>query len=67
MFPEAIELFKFNLEQFPNSGYAYGHLGNAYLRAGNNDLAKLNFTKAAELVPEEQYYKEELAKLSRKK
>ena len=67
MFPEAIELFKFNLEQFPNSGQAYGHMANAYLRAGNNDLAKLNFTKAAELVPEEEYYKEELAKISRTK
>jgi CubicO group peptidase (beta-lactamase class C family) len=67
LFPEAIELFKFNLEQFPNSGYAYGHLGSAYLRAGNNDLAKLNFIKAVELAPEEEYHKTELAKLSGKK
>jgi len=63
-FPEAIELFKFNLEQFPYSGYAYAHLANAYMRAGNNDLAKLNFTRAAELAPEEEYYKEMLVKLS---
>ena len=67
MFNEAIELFKFNLEQFPTSGHAYAHLANAYLKAGNNDLAKLNFTRAAELVPDEEYYKEMLAKLSGKK
>jgi hypothetical protein len=64
-FAEAIELFKFNLEQFPNSGRAYGHLANAYLRAGDSDLAKVNFAKAAELTPEEEYYKEELAKLTK--
>jgi Flp pilus assembly protein TadD len=63
MFNEALEVFKFNAELNPASGYAHGHLGVAYARAGNKDLAWSNLKKAIELVPKEEYFKEELKKL----
>ncbi len=67
MFDEALEVFKFNVELNPTSGYAYGHLGVAYGRSGKKQLAKENLTKAIELVPTEEYFKEELNKLIKKK
>lgn len=67
MFNEALEVFKFNLELNPNSGYAYGHLGVAYARMAEKDLARLNLKKAIDLVPNEEYFKEELKKLEEKK
>lgn len=66
MFNEALEIFKFNVELNPTSGYAYGHLGVAYSRAGNKDLAGLNLRKAVELLPKEEYFKEALKKLTLK-
>lgn len=66
MFKEALEVFKFNLELNPNSGYAYGHLGVAYSRSSNKEMARLNLKKATELVPAEEYFKEELKKLDSK-
>lgn len=63
MFDEAIELFKFNVEQFPNSGWAHSHLARAYARAGANALARQYFQKAIELMPEEEAFKEELRKV----
>jgi Flp pilus assembly protein TadD len=67
MFNEALEVFKFNVELNPTSGYAYGHLGVAYARSGKKQQAKENLTKAIELVPTEKYFKDELNKLIKKK
>jgi Flp pilus assembly protein TadD len=63
MFPEAEQVLKFNLEQFPASGYAYGHLGIAYARMKKNDLARLNLRQALERVPDDEDFRTELAKL----
>ena len=48
---QAIELFKLNVEAFPQSANAYDSLGEAYLNAGNNELALKNYQKAVELDP----------------
>lgn len=64
-FDEAIEVFKFNLEQFPKSAWAHAHLATGYARKGTKDLARQYFTKASGLMPEEEFFKEELAKLRR--
>jgi tetratricopeptide (TPR) repeat protein len=66
MFPEAEHVLKFNLEQFPSSGYAYGALGTAYARMKKNDLAKLNLRKALERVPGDEDFRAELEKLEGK-
>jgi len=63
MLDQALEVFKFNLELNPNSGYAYGHLGVGYARLANKEMARLNLKKAIDLVPTEEYFKEELKKL----
>lgn len=67
MLNEAFEVFKFNLEINPNSGNAYGHLGVAYARLGNTQLARLNLKKATELVPAEKYFEDQLKLLDEKK
>jgi len=43
-----IEVFKLIIEQFPLSWKAYDCLGEAYLKAGNDDLARKNYEKALE-------------------
>jgi tetratricopeptide (TPR) repeat protein len=65
MFEEAVEVFKFNVEQFPNSGWAQSHLAGAYAKTGANALARQHFQKAIELLPEEQSFKDELKKVGR--
>lgn len=62
-FDEAIEVFKFNLEQFPNSAWAHAHLATGYARKGTKELAREYFKKAITLMPEETYFKEELEKV----
>jgi len=63
MYAEAIEMFKFNIEQFPNSGWAHSHLATAYAKAGDKALARRYFRKAVELLPNEKHFKEELKKV----
>lgn len=65
MYQEAIEMFKFNLEQFPNSGWAYSHLATGVARSGDKTLARQYYKKAIELLPEEPSFKEELEKLGK--
>ncbi|MDX1760891.1 MAG: serine hydrolase, partial [Christiangramia sp.] len=47
----AIEIFKWNVEAFPESGNVYDSLGEAYLKAGNNELALENYKRSVELDP----------------
>jgi CubicO group peptidase (beta-lactamase class C family) len=63
MYTEAIEIFKFNVEQFPNSGWAHSHLATGYAKSGNKELARHHYRKAIELLPNEKHFKEELKKL----
>jgi proline-specific peptidase len=48
----AIELFKMNVEFFPDSWNVYDSLGEAYLANGNKEKAKENYIKSIELNPD---------------
>ena len=48
---EAIEIFKLNVEAFPNSGNCYDSLGEAYLANGAKKMALLNYKKSVALDP----------------
>ncbi len=65
MFADAIEMFRFNLEKFPNSGWAHAHLATGYANSGDLDSARLNYQKAIKLLPDEKYFREELDKLGK--
>lgn len=49
---EAIEIFKLNVKLHPNSWNVYDSLGEAYMRAGNKELAIHNYKKSLELNPQ---------------
>jgi predicted alpha/beta superfamily hydrolase len=46
---EAIDVFKANVERYPDSANVYDSLGEAYERAGDRENARWNYAKAAEL------------------
>jgi len=48
---EAIEVFKLNVREFPKSWNVYDSLGEAYLKAGNRELAIQNYKRSIELDP----------------
>ena len=48
---EAIEIFKLNVEAYPNAANPYDSLGEAYLAHGDKELAITNYKKAVELDP----------------
>ena len=49
----AIEILKLNVAQFPKSANAYDSLGDAYLAAGQKELARENAEKAIAALPED--------------
>jgi len=49
---EAIEILKLNVEAYPQSSAAYSSLGEAYLAAGQKELAIQALKKALELNPQ---------------
>jgi len=51
--PEAaIEVCQLNVEAFPQSPYPYDSLGEAYMTAGNTELAIVNYARSLQLDPE---------------
>lgn len=50
---DAVEIFKLNVEAYPNAFNAYYSLGEAYRASGNKELAVANYRKALELNPED--------------
>ena len=48
---DAIRIFQLNVEQNPNSSFAYSSLADAYAAAGQKDLAIQNYEKAVQLEP----------------
>lgn len=49
---DAIEVFKLNVEMFPDAFNPYDSLGEAYLKNDQTDLALTNYKKSVELNPE---------------
>jgi tetratricopeptide (TPR) repeat protein len=58
--PEAIDLLKLNVQVYPNSWNAYDSLGEAYMKAGQKQLAIDNYKKSLELNPANDGAKEKL-------
>jgi CubicO group peptidase (beta-lactamase class C family) len=48
---DAVEIFKLNVEAYPNSGNSHDSLGEAYRKLGQRDLALASYRKALELDP----------------
>ncbi|MEO5741462.1 MAG: DUF4440 domain-containing protein [Vicinamibacterales bacterium] len=63
---EAIELFKMNVQVYPESWNVYDSLGEAYATAGETALAIQNYEKSMQLNPENEAGKAALAKLKGK-
>jgi tetratricopeptide (TPR) repeat protein len=57
---EATDLFKLNVQVFPGSWNAYDSLGEAYMKAGQKQLAIDNYEKSLKLNPENDNAKEKL-------
>lgn len=63
---EAIKIFKLNVEIHPNYANGYDSLGEAYMKAGENELAIKNYQKSLELDPGNNNAKEMLEMLRKK-
>jgi CubicO group peptidase (beta-lactamase class C family) len=63
---EAIEVFKLNVERFPQSSNVYDSLGEAYMVNGDKELAIKNYQKSIELNPQNENGIEMLKKLQEK-
>lgn len=50
--PDAIEIFKLIVEEFPNSSNAYDSLGEAFLKSGDKIASLANYTASLKLNPE---------------
>lgn len=48
---DAVRIFQLNVEQNPNSSFAYSSLADAYAAAGQKDLAIQSYEKAIQLDP----------------
>jgi CubicO group peptidase (beta-lactamase class C family) len=50
---EAIEIFKLNVEAFPESANVYDSLAEAYMKNGDNELAIKYYKKTLEMIPKD--------------
>lgn len=60
---DAIEVFKLNVEDYPQSSNTYDSLGEAYMLEGNKELAIKNYERSIELNPKNSNGVETLKKL----
>jgi len=60
---EAIELFKLNVQAYPESANTYDSLGEAYMINGDKELAIQNYQKSLELNPDNKNAVEMLKRL----
>lgn len=61
---EAIEIFKLNVEMFPQSANVYDSLGEAYMIHNDKDLSIANYKKSLELDPKNANASTRLASLT---
>lgn len=66
-FPEAIKVFKLNVELYPESANVYDSLGEAYYEAGDKENALINYKRSVELNPDNEGGKKMLEKLQNEK
>ena len=64
---DAIEIFKLNVEVYPQSANVYDSLGEAYMTKGDKDLAIANYKKSLELDPKNTNATVKLGKLTGEK
>lgn len=62
---DAIEIFKLNVEMFPQSYNTYDSLAEAYKKNGNIELAIENYEKSLNLNPKNKNAKEQIKKLKK--
>ena len=62
----AIELFRLNVQEYPNSSEAYGDLADAYQKKGDIPLAIENYQKALERNPRDVKIQKALAELEKR-
>jgi predicted Zn-dependent protease len=60
---EAIEVFKLNVSDHPQSANVYDSLGEAYMKGGERELAVRNYKRSVELDPDNTNAVEMLKKL----
>ncbi len=60
---EAVEIFKLNVEAYPESWNAYDSLAEVYMKNGNNQLAVKYYRKSLEINPQNENGKKMLKKL----
>lgn len=63
---DAIEVFKLNVESFPNSANAFDSLGEVYMKNGDKKNAVINYKKSLELNPGNKNAKKMLKELEGK-
>lgn len=63
---EAVEIFKLNVEAYPQGFNTYDSLGEGYMAAGNTELAIQNYKKSLELNPQNAGATAMLARLENK-
>ncbi|HEY7911454.1 MAG TPA: tetratricopeptide repeat protein, partial [Blastocatellia bacterium] len=61
---EAIEVFKLNVEAYPQSSNVYDSLAEAYMTNGDKELAIKNYKRSLELNPQNTNAAETLKKLN---
>jgi len=61
--PGAVEIFKLNVEQFPQEWNVYDSFGEAYLKLGNKAEAIANYKKSLQLNPKNDNGRDELKSL----
>lgn len=54
-FKEAIQIYELNAEEFPRWWWTYDSLGDAYMGAGEKELAIKNYKKSLQLDPAQAY------------
>lgn len=62
---DAIEVFKLNVEMFPEASNPYDSLGEAYAAAGNKELALANYRKSLELDPKNENARKVIERLQK--
>lgn len=65
--PEAIEVFKLNIEMYPESWNVYDSLAEAYMQNGQNDLAIEYYQKSLKLNPQNTNAVNMLQRIKKKK